>query len=171
VILFQFSGRFEKRLKLKNWAELDSEGVNPALVWRIDDLEVGDSTNNIVCVNERSLFSFVLVDVTPFTEAEILQQVINRLASILGAHHFTPEVVKQTKNGTLYKTKMKSRSFVGCVNKLKKDYKQSLERGDHPMVAENVARDGFFSKYLVGSGMPGIAFMLMAQEDRGTWDV
>ncbi len=78
---------------IKQWKpELTDEPpeTHPLLQWRIDKIKLANTTANYICVNEATLFSFLLPKIPDKTLPEVLQYFTNRLLVFLEDYFFPP---------------------------------------------------------------------------------
>lgn len=81
------SNALTKRWKLKpiplERAFAESSFTHPAFIWRVDWFRVGPSRSNILCINEASAYSFVLLDQKKMEFKSTILNIINRIGDSL----------------------------------------------------------------------------------------
>ena len=78
---------------IKRWnPELTAEPpeTHPLLQWRIDKIKLANTTANYICVNEATLFSFLLPKLPSKKMPEVLTYFTNRLLVFLEDYFFPP---------------------------------------------------------------------------------
>jgi hypothetical protein len=96
--------------------------THPLLRWRLDKMKLGRTTANYVCVNEDSLFSFVLAGAAGKKAHELQQIFVSRLLSILEFYHFPTEALAVFDHLAVLFGKTESRSVTGAVTHIRHDY-------------------------------------------------
>ena len=96
--------------------------THPLLRWRLDKIKLGRTTANYVCVNEESLFSFVLAGAAGIKAVEIQQLFVSRLLNLLEYYHFPKEALKLFDHLTVLFGKTESRTVTGAVTHIRHDY-------------------------------------------------
>ncbi len=57
---------------------------HPSMVWRVDWFRVGQTTSNILCTNDATAFSFVLIGQGKMGKMQTISRVVVRISEILG---------------------------------------------------------------------------------------
>lgn len=96
--------------------------THPLLRWRLDKMKLGRTTANYVCVNEESLFSFVLASVAGKKAHELQQIFVSRLLSILKFYHFPDESHELFDHLAVLFGKTVNRSVTGAVTHIRHGY-------------------------------------------------
>lgn len=79
TMILILSNALAKRWKVKPVPLSEAPPCHPALVWRADWFQVGRRRSNIICVNEESCFSFVLLDQRQMQFKKTMLNILNRI--------------------------------------------------------------------------------------------
>jgi hypothetical protein len=114
--------------------------THPLLRWRLDKMKLGRTTANYVCVNEESLFSFVLAGAAGKKAQELQQIFVSRLLNLLEYYHFSDEALELFDHLAVLFGKTESRSVTGAVTNIRHQYNAQYEYCQiEQMVAEHRA--------------------------------
>lgn len=108
--------------------------THPLLRWRLDKMKLGRTTANYVCVNEESLFSFVLASVAGKKAHELQQIFVSRLLSILEFYHFPDEALELFDHLAVLFGKTKSLSVTASVTGIRHSYNAQYEYAGAPQI-------------------------------------
>jgi len=79
------SNSLSKKWKVERVDVESIEEFNPAFVWHADLFTLGRAKTNILCVNEATLFSFILPWIRPMTKEKVIPFIIGRIWAILSS--------------------------------------------------------------------------------------
>ncbi len=128
------SNALAKRWKLKPVPLPEMPSCHPALTWRADWFLVGRSRSNILCVNEESLFSFVLLDQKQMPFKRIMLNIINRVGDSLFEAGVPEHLIRQGLSDLLI-AKHPDRRVIGTMTDQKFLYEWAI-LDPHPDVQE-----------------------------------
>lgn len=118
---------------IKSWKPTMSDAppdTDPLLCWRLDQISFGRKRANYICVNENTLFSFVMTDLAGKKPVEIQQCFLNELFYRLQDLHFPQRALDQCRNLPVLFGKTDSRKIIGCVTDMKKGYQFHIDYND-----------------------------------------
>lgn len=118
---------------IKQWKPTLSDTppeTDPLLCWRLDRITLGRKRSNYICVNESTLFSFVITDLSGKKPIEIQQRFLNEFSFKLQELHYPAAARNQLKNLPILFGKTQSRKTIGCATDLKKGYQLQHEYAD-----------------------------------------
>lgn len=110
---------------IKQWKpELtaDPPETHPLLQWRIDKIKLANTTANYICVNEATLFSFLLPKLPGRKQLQVQQYFVDRLQLILEEYFFPPPALQVFANLPVLYGKTGSRSLISTVNDMRFRY-------------------------------------------------
>ncbi len=110
---------------IKQWKpELTAEPpeTHSLLQWRIDKIKLANTTANYICVNEATLFSFLLPRLPGKKQLQIQQYFVNRLLMLLDEFSFPPAAFQLFTSLNVFYGKTKDKSLIGCVTDMRFRY-------------------------------------------------
>jgi hypothetical protein len=99
----------------------DAGTCRPAFAWRADWFQIGRRRSNIICVNEESLFSFVLLDQKQMTFKKTMLNILNRIGDCLYRAGVYEEHIRQGLSEVCL-VKHADRRVIGTMNDQKFRY-------------------------------------------------
>lgn len=108
--------------------------THPLLRWRIDKMKLGRTTANYICVNEETLFSFVLANAAGMKAPKLQQMFVTRLLYILEYYHFPEEAKESFKHLAVLFEKTQSPKIIGSVTNIRHSYNVQYEYSQVPQV-------------------------------------
>lgn len=110
---------------IKQWKpELTAEPpeTHPLLQWRIDKIKLANTTANYICVNEATLFSFLLPRLPGKKQLQVQQYFADRLQMIMAIFRFSTEAFLLLENTPVLFGKTKSKRVIGTVTDMRFRY-------------------------------------------------
>ncbi len=110
---------------IKQWKPTMSDNppeTHPLLRWRIDKIKLDRTTANYICVNEESLFSFLLPRLPGKTDIQIQQLFIDRLLVILDVHSFPVAALALFDNLPVLYGKSNNPKLTGTITSMRHSY-------------------------------------------------
>jgi hypothetical protein len=110
---------------IKQWKpELTAEPpeTHPLLQWRIDKIKLANTTANYICVNEATLFSFLLPRLPGKKQLQVQQYFADRLLVILEEFFFPPPALQLADNLPVLYGKTKCKRMIGTVTDMRFRY-------------------------------------------------
>lgn len=110
---------------IKQWKpELTAEPpeTHPLLQWRIDKIKLANTTANYICVNEATLFSFLLPRLPGKKQLQVQQYFVDRLQLILEEFFFPPPAFQLFNNLPVFYGKTKCKRMIGTVTDMRFRY-------------------------------------------------
>ena len=110
---------------IKQWKpELTAEPpeTHPLLQWRIDKIKLANTTANYICVNEATLFSFLLPRLPGKKQLQVQQYFADRLMIILEESFFPPPALQLFANLPVLYGKTKCKRMIGTVTDMRFRY-------------------------------------------------
>ena len=110
---------------IKQWKpELTAEPpeTHPLLQWRIDKIKLANTTANYICVNEATLFSFLLPRLPGKKKLQVQQYFVDRLLIILEETFFPPSALQLFTNLPVFYGKTKCKRMIGTVTDMRFRY-------------------------------------------------
>lgn len=101
--------------------------THPLLRWRLDKIKLGRTTANYICVNEESLFSFVLAGAAGMKDTEIQQLFVSRVLTLLEYYFFPEEALELFDKTVVLFGKTESRKVIGAVTNIRHSYNAQYE--------------------------------------------
>ncbi len=101
--------------------------THPLLRWRLDKMKLGRTTANYVCVNEESLFSFVLAGAAGKKDTDIQQLFVSRVLNLLEYYLFPDEALELFDELAVLFGKTESRKVIGAVTEIRHQYNAQYE--------------------------------------------
>lgn len=150
---------------IKAWKPMVSEILpesEPLMCWRLDRIRVGRSSANFVCVNEATLFSFLITDMAGKKPVQIQQAFVAHFRALLQEYAFPEPALTRFKNLPVFFGKTNSRRVIGCVTDLKKNYQLQHEITDTLETAERQVNRIPYS--LLNYGSPDCELMMLRQQ-------
>lgn len=130
--------------------------THPLLCWRIDKIKLGQTTANYICVNEASLFSFILANAAGTKASKLQKMFMTRLLFILEYYHFPEEAQESFKHPAVLFGKTQSRKIIGSVTSLRHSYNVQYEYSQVPqVVAEHRVNETPLQTFSFGSPIEG----------------
>jgi hypothetical protein len=137
--------------------------THPLLRWRIDKIKLGRTTANYICVNEASLFSFVLANAAGMKAPKLQQMFVTRLLYILEYYHFPEEAQESFNHLAVLFGKTQSSKIIGSVTSIRHSYNVHYEYSQVPqVVAEQRVNSGPLQTFSFGTPFEG--FMALRNE-------
>ena len=96
--------------------------THPLLCWRIDKIKLGRTTANYICVNEATLFSFLLPALSGKKALAVQQLFVDRLRMFLQEYFFPSPVRRLFDQCPVFYGKSNSRALVGSVTNMRQLY-------------------------------------------------
>lgn len=124
---------------IKQWKPTLTENppeAHPLLLWRIDKVKLDRTTVNYICVNEATLFSFLLPQLPGEKPLEVQQFFVNRLRVLLDSYFFPSEALGLFDQLAVCYGKTDSRSVIGIVNDMRFQYQIQYEMQTELLEAE-----------------------------------
>lgn len=115
------SNTLSKRWKVAPVPISSAPPCHPALVWRADWFRIGQRRSNIICVNESSCFSFVLIDQKQMSFKNTMLNIINRIGDTLFNAGVDEERIRQGISDVLL-VKHPNQQVIGTMNDQKYRY-------------------------------------------------
>jgi hypothetical protein len=110
---------------IKQWKpELTAEPAetHPLLQWRIDKIKLANTTANYICVNEATLFSFLLPKLPGKKQLQVQQYFVDRLQLILEEYFFPAPALQLFDNLPVLFGKTKCKRMIGTVTDMRFRY-------------------------------------------------
>jgi hypothetical protein len=101
--------------------------THPLLRWRLDKMKLGRTTANYVCVNEESLFSFVLAGAAGKKDMDIQQLFVSRVLNLLEYYLFPDVALELFDELAVMLGKTESRKVIGAVTEIRHQYNAQYE--------------------------------------------
>ena len=96
------SNALAKRWKVKPVALADVPAQHPAFVWRADWFQVARTRSNVICVNEHSCFSFILLDQMQMSFKKTALNLLNRIGDTLHQAGVAEDHILQGLSGVCF---------------------------------------------------------------------
>jgi len=110
---------------IKQWKPVLTENppeTHPLLQWRIDKMKLDRSSANYICVNEATLFSFLLPLLPGKSEIKIQQYFVNRVRSLMQMYFFPPAAFKMFDCTSVLFGKSTCKRMVGSITSMRYMY-------------------------------------------------
>jgi len=110
--------------------------THPLLQWRIDKIRLANTTANYICVNEATLFSFLLPRLPGKKQLQIQQYFVDRLQALLDFYLFPREAFGLFDNCPVLFGKTSSRRLIATVTDMRLRYEDHYYLGTPLLEAE-----------------------------------
>ena len=120
---------------IDDWEPTLSESppeTHPLLRWRIEPLNLFDAAELYLCVNEETLYSFVLADLPGQDAASVQQQFIDQLRWLLHEHHFPGAAPALFMSLPVLFGRTHAPEIIEAIPEIKAQYELFLKLG-HPL--------------------------------------
>lgn len=112
---------------IKQWKPVLTENppeTHPLLQWRIDKMKLDRSSANYICVNEATLFSFLLPRLPGKPEIKIQQYFVNRVRNLLQMYFFPPAAFNMFDRTAVLYGKSTCKRMIGSVTAMRYIYER-----------------------------------------------
>lgn len=147
---------------IKAWKPVVSDILpesHPLMCWRLDRIQLGRSSANYVCVNEATLFSFLLTGMSGKNPAKIQQAFMDQLRILLQEYCFPEHARSLLQNPQMVFGKTKDRRLIGSVTDMKKGYQVQHSITDTQEMTEMRVNRTPYS--FLNNGFPDNEFMML----------
>ena len=110
---------------IKQWKPAltaEPQETHPLLQWRIDKIKLANTTANYICVNEATLFSFLLPRLPGKKKLQVQQYFVDRLQMILEENFFPAPALQMFANLPVLYGKTKCKRMIGTVTDMRFRY-------------------------------------------------
>ena len=122
-----------------------SPKTHPLLRWRIDKTKLGRTTANYICVNEATLFSFLLPALSGKKALYVQQIFVDRLRMSLQEYFFPDPAQRLFDRCLVFYGESNSRELVGSINNMRQLYEYHYLEGLPLQKAEQLINQTPFS--------------------------